>query len=84
LNLAAPVQNFFAEGELPQMEISRARHYCGYQIRAEPLEDGWRVVVQPSRPELPILSERVFLVESTSGTEAVKEAERRIDRVMRL
>jgi hypothetical protein len=42
------------------MEISRARHYCGYQIRAEPLEDRWRVVVQPSRPGLPILSERVF------------------------
>jgi hypothetical protein len=42
------------------------------------------VVVQPSRPELPILRERVFLVESPSGTEAVKEAERRIDRVMRL
>jgi hypothetical protein len=64
------------------MEISRAKHYCGYQIRAEPLEDRWRVVVQPTRSELPILGERAFIVVSASGTEAVKEAERRIDRYL--
>jgi len=63
------------------MDDAHAENYYGYRIRAELRGTDWLVNVEPTQPDLPILSQRLFLVRNTSRSEAVNEARRRIDRV---
>jgi len=63
------------------MDDAHAENYYGYRIRAELRGTDWLVKVEPTHPDLPILSHRSFLVRNTSWSEAVNEARRRIDRI---
>jgi hypothetical protein len=55
-------------------------HYRGYMIRGEQRGLRLRVLVQPTKAELPILFRHAFYV--GHWTEAVREAERLIDGVL--
>jgi hypothetical protein len=58
--------------------------YRGYKIEGEPLGLTWHVSVSPTTPDLPILGHHSFLALTWVWTEAIAEARRRIDRLLKL
>ena len=68
------------EGRVLTMMSLHEAHYRGYLIRGE--TQGWQlhVCVQPMKPDLPILFRHAF--SAALWRDAVREAERLIDRVL--
>jgi hypothetical protein len=56
--------------------------YRGYMIRVELRGLHWQISVEPTRPDLPILFRRSFAAQRSTWTDALAEAEHRIDQVL--
>ena len=62
--------------------MTATQFYRGYEITVELNGNGWRVLVHPRTPDLPITRRRSVKVDAASADKALEEAKKRIDALL--
>jgi hypothetical protein len=63
--------------------MAEMQSYRGYEIVVEANGEGWRVFAHPRTPDLPITRHRSFHVDADTTNDALEEARKRIDDLLR-